>query len=300
LVLKDAKLKGMNHLPFPLSIAVLSLVQGAAVALARPPALLPGARRRLLPLALLPALSIAAFVAGIRIAPEGAEVIVYLALVAVPLLAAVAFALLVPGARPPYAFLALVCFTVAWVDREGPFGEVASLALIVASCVTLGSALALLTPPLPLGLGLVVMATADTALIIAEQLQRPNGVLDAARPAFGLPQLQAGVFGSAVIGYGDLFAAATLGALVGLSLGHRRQLVAAAATAVFALAFDLLFFFASELPATVPVAASFLAVAFVPLREQRRNQQTACGVSRADGTKGRKAKAPGLHRSPTG
>ena len=280
----------MSHLPFSLSIAVVSLLQGATVAVAGPPDLRLRWRRRLLPLALLPALSIVAFVAGLQLAPQGARILAYLAVAAVPPLAAFAFAFLVPGARRPLALLAPLCLALAWLDGEGFFGEIAALLLIAGSCVTLGSLLALLTPPLALGGGLVAMACADTALIVAEQLQRPNVLLERAAPALGLPQLQAGVFGSAVIGYGDVFAAATLGALTTVALGGRRRLRAALATAAFALCFDLLFFFVSELPATVPVAAAFLVAVLPALR----NREGRLGVKEADVAKGCQAEAPGL------
>ena len=65
----------------------------------------------------------------------------------------------------------------------------------------------------------------------AELLQRPNDALNAARPAANLPQLQSAVFGSAVMGYGDLFIAGVLGGLLAASFGRRLQLRAAALTA---------------------------------------------------------------------
>src|SRR5208283_5502184 len=80
------------------------------------------------------------------------------------------------------------------------------------------------------------------------------------RPAAGLPQLQSAVFGSAVMGYGDLFVAATLGGLLALHYGRVTQLRAAALTAALALASDLLFFAVNELPATVPVALTLIVV----------------------------------------
>jgi cytochrome c biogenesis protein CcdA len=54
------------------------------------------------------------------------------------------------------------------------------------------------------------------------------------------------------MGFGDLFIAAVLGAL--LARNRRLQLTGALLTATFALLFDLLFFAVDELPATVPIA----------------------------------------------
>src|SRR5581483_7600450 len=74
----------------------------------------------------------------------------------------------------------------------------------------------------------------------------------------GLPQLQRELFGSAIMGYGDLFIAGVLGAVLaneGLRTGR-------AALLVFVIAglFDLLFLTVSELPATVPVAVALVVV----------------------------------------
>ena len=125
--------------------------------------------------------------------------------------------------------------------------------------MTLGVLLAAVTPPRWLAAGIVAMAVADTALVVSEQLQRPNNALNAAHPAAGLPRLQSAVLGSAAMGYGDLFVAGALGALLAVTVGT----VAAAAraallTALLALGFDLLFFLVNELPATVPVALTLL------------------------------------------
>ena len=104
------------------------------------------------------------------------------------------------------------------------------------------------------------MAVDDTAFVLSDLLQHPNSVLNAAHPAAGLPRLQSAAFGSAVMGYGDLFVAGVLGGLVARRAGRRLQLRAAALTALVALGFDLLFFAVSELPATVPVALALLAL----------------------------------------
>jgi len=84
--------------------------------------------------------------------------------------------------------------------------------------------------------------------------------LNAAHPAAGLPRLQSAVFGSAVMGYGDLFVAAVLGALLAATAGRSLQLRAARLTVLLALGFDLLFFFVDELPATVPVAVTLIVL----------------------------------------
>ena len=126
--------------------------------------------------------------------------------------------LAVVDARPPRplrALLVLPLFLLAWIDRGGLWGEGAALMLSALSCVTLAVLLAAVTPPRWLAAGIVAMAVADTALVVSELLQRPNNALNAAHPAAGLPRLQSAIFGSAAMGYGDLFVAAVLGALLG-------------------------------------------------------------------------------------
>ena len=67
----------------------------------------------------------------------------------------------------------------------------------------------------------------------------------------------------AVIGFGDLFIAAVLGALLAPDPARQRQ--AAGVAALIALAFDLLFFLVSELPATRSIA---LALAVLEAQRQ--------------------------------
>jgi hypothetical protein len=251
--------------PFWISIALLSLVQGALVALA---GVLPWggpARFRSRRWAIVPPLSVIAFVFGARAAEHAsAQGLTYLALCAVPLLAALALGWLLWDAgqararRLARALLVVPLFALAWADRGGLAGETAALALSALSCVALGVLLAAVTPPRWLAAGIVAMAIADTTLVVSELLQRPNNALNAARPAANLPQLQSAVFGSAVMGYGDLFIAGVLGGLLAATASRRLQLRAAALTALLALTFDLLFFLVSELPATVPVALALI------------------------------------------
>jgi hypothetical protein len=251
-------------IPFAISIAVLSLVQGAMVAVPRawePERLVRLRGRRW---ALIPPVSVLAFVLIAREAERAsADGLTYLALVAVPALAALALGWLAWYADPPRpqrALLVVPLFALAWADRGGVAGEAAALSLSALSCAALGALLATVTPARWLAGGIVAMALADTVLVVADLLQRPNNALNAAHPAAGLPRLQTAVFGSAVMGYGDLFVAGVLGGLLASAMGRRWQLRGASLTALLALGFDLLFFFVGELPATVPVAITLLVL----------------------------------------
>ena len=212
--------------------------------------------------ALVPPVSVIAFVLIARAAEHAsAQGLTYLALFGVPALAGLALAWLVRGARPLLVLLIAPLFALAWADRTGLAGEAAAVALSALSCAALGAVIAAVTPKRWLAAGIVAMAAADTALVISDQLQRPNSVLNAAHPAAGLPRLQSAVFGTAVMGYGDLFVAGALGGLLALNFRRGEQLRGAALTAAFALCFDLLFLVVTELPATVPVAVALVALA---------------------------------------
>src|SRR3954470_1454658 len=105
-------------MPFWISISILGLVQAALVALPRGP--LPPLPAGLGDLrsrwwALVPALSIVVAIGAVNFYEGSATFLTYLALAAVPPLAALALALLVRGARPRWALAVLPLFAIAWV-----------------------------------------------------------------------------------------------------------------------------------------------------------------------------------------
>jgi len=284
-------------LPFWVSIAGLSLLQGAIVALpARLEApvlqrLRTGGWAFVLPASVLGFVAIAA--AAERASAQG---LTYLALVAVPPLAALALGALGHGSRPAAALLVGPLFALAWADRGGLAGNLAASLLSALSCVALGAMLGALTPPRWLGGGIIAMALADSALVISDLLQRPNNALNAAHPAAGLPQLQSAVFGDAVMGYGDLFIAGVLGGL--LAANMRSQLGAGLLAATLAIAFDLLFFLVNELPATVPVALTLIALELRRRRRGARRPSAAAGGETLRPILAPRGRAPGGPRSP--
>jgi hypothetical protein len=239
---------------FALSISALSLCQAALIAVpARAsPSPLASLRSRWWA-SVLPG-SLVLVIGALAVAPGIAEGLTYLALVSVPLLAATAFAALVRGARGGLVLAVIPLFAIGWVERGSLTGEASALILSALACVALGSLLVAAAPREWVRRGIYLMATIDAILVAANLLQHPNAVLNQAAPAAGLPQLQTAAFGSAAMGFGDLFVAATLGALLVADRRPRRDAVAIAA--VLALAFDLLFFFVGELPTTVPVAVT--------------------------------------------
>ena len=150
------------------------------------------------------------------------------------------------GSRPVAALGAIPLFILAWLASKSLAGEAAAALLSALSCVTLGVLLAAVTPASWLKVGIVLMAGADTWLVVSDLLQAPNATLIAAQPVGGLPQLQSELFGTVSMGYGDLFVAGLLGAV--LAADRRRQWRAALLTLGIAAVFDLLFLVISELP----------------------------------------------------
>jgi hypothetical protein len=258
-------------LPFWLSIGALSLVQGTLVAAPRAVSWAPLERLRSRWLALILPLSIVVVVATVAQEEGVADFLTYLALVAVPPLAAVALAWLVCGARPPLALVVVPLFAIAWAAEGELGGRTAALALSALACVSLGWLLATVVPGRWLKLGIYAMAAIDAYLVGSDLLQQPNAVLNAASPAAGLPRLQFVHFGSAVMGFGDIFIAAALGAL--LARERRPQLTAAVLAAVIGIAFDFLFFAVDELPATVPIALTLVVMELLERRRFRSRQQ---------------------------
>jgi len=256
---------------FAVSIAILSLLQAVLVALPR--------SRRFAWLdalrspwwALVPGLSIVVVVGIVAWEGESATALSWLALVAVPPFAAFALGWLVRGSRPEWAVAIPPLFVLAWASPSSLIGETAATALTGLGCIGLGWLLVSVAPARWLKLGIYAMAAIDVWFVATNLLQGPNAVLAAAAPS-ELPRLQAVHFGNALMGFGDLFIAATLGCL--LAASRSRQLRAALLVTVLALIFDLLFFAVDTLPATVPVA---LALGLLELHDR-------CGLFPARGT----------------
>ncbi len=245
-------------LPFVPSDAGLLCLQAGIVLAPRPvdpPAWIRRVRGRAW--GLVPIASIVLVIFAIRYVSDTATGLTYLALVAVPILAAAALGGAMRGGRSWLALVAGPLFLLAWLDRNALPGQAAGAILSGLSCVTLGVLLGMVTPPLWLKAGIVLMSAADVWLVASDLLQAPNSTLVAAKPAGGLPQLQSETFGTVNMGYGDLFVAALLGAVLAREPRDRRWRAALLTLAIAGL-FDLLFFVVDELPATVPVALALL------------------------------------------
>jgi len=225
--------------------------------------------------ALVPLGSIVIVVFGIQAASSTANGLTWLALIAVPILAATSFGWANRGSRWWMGLLAAPLLALAWAGRSTLWGQAAATLLTAFSCVTLGVLLASVCPPRWVKIGIVLMAAGDSYLVLSNLLQAPNTVLVGAVPAPGLPQLQGITFGDILLGYGDVFVAALLGAVLAREgRGARVQLRMALLTLFLAGLFDLLFFVLSELPATVPVALAVIVSEGWLLWRRRRSGRT--------------------------
>jgi hypothetical protein len=245
----------------PSDAAMLAVQAGVVAAPRRPPEIAFIRRLSGPAWALIPIASIIGVIFAIRYMSGTATGLTWLALVAVPILAAVALGWAMHGGRWWLSLLAVPLFVLAWASKSTLWGQGAATLLSALSCVTLGWLLGAVTPPRWLKLGILAMCVADVWLVLSDLLQTPNDVLVVAAPlphsGLHLPQLQSESFGSVNMGYGDMFVAGLLGAV--LSREGRRQWPVALLTLAFAGLFDLLFFVLNELPATVPVAAALIA-----------------------------------------
>ncbi|HET6506221.1 MAG TPA: hypothetical protein VFG42_05495 [Baekduia sp.] len=237
---------------------VLTVAQAACVAL--PAAGVPRALARFRNgwWALVLPLCIVVVIVAIDVTSVSADVLTWVALLLVPPGCALALGWAMRGARWWLAPLAAVLLAVAWADQDARGGQVATILLIMGSCVTLGRLLGGAAPTLLLKLGLVAMAISDAILVFGNTLQEPNAVLIAAQPGAGLPQLQSAAFHYASLGYGDFFAAGVLGGL--LAIERRPQLIPAIAVLLVSLAWDQLFLVVDVLPATIPPAIVLIGV----------------------------------------
>ena len=252
---------------FALSFAAICAAQAASSLVPGRPPRLPAALRR--PgLALIPTAVIAGIVAVLVLVPSAATELATLAGVGVPLLALVSPIAARARARPWLLALALVALPFAFfLDESSRGAETARAALIVLSAAPLAWLAAAAAPTLAVELGIVVTAVVDTVLVLGQQIGPASNTLHDAAPAAGLPPFQDVTFGPVLMGYGDVFLAALLGAVLAARASPR--LLPALLLWVLATAFGIGLLQVVDIePATVPVAVTLLLVMAFRARRQ--------------------------------
>jgi hypothetical protein len=232
----------------------LCLAQAAAVLLPGRPARLPAALRGRAWALVLPGVLVA-FVIGLSADPSLATRLAELAVVT-PALALGAFLVAEPRARPGVAVVSVAAVAVGLWLRHGLAGEAGRVIAIVCACSLLATLLAAVAPPSALRLGLVALVVLDVILVVSGDVGTTSEALHRATAPGGLPSFQDATVGPATMGYGDLFGAAVLGAL--LTREGRSRGRAASAVLVCALCFGLLLTVVSTLPATAPLLAGLV------------------------------------------
>ncbi|MGN6867211.1 MAG: hypothetical protein ACTHMY_02290 [Solirubrobacteraceae bacterium] len=196
--------------------------------------------------------------------PGAASALILLAVVGAPLLIVVAVLSIVRGPRVPIA-VATTALVITSLTSAGLAGRLSATALTALACLTVGVALARLTPPGWLLGGVFAMCVADVILLGAGVGATASAAMNAATHHFHGPALDHATVGSVAIGYPDLVLAGMLGGSLAPERAVQRRAGLLLVTIV--AAYGTLLPLAGILPATVPIA-----VAFVLARRKRRIQ----------------------------
>jgi hypothetical protein len=245
----------------------LAAIEGALVALPCPTALERLGRLRSPLWTLVPPGAIVVGTFGVLALPSLATGLAMLAAIATPLLAAIAVVAVVHG-RHRRLLVVPMALGVAAVLGSGWLGQLATSLLVALGCLTLGAALAWLTPGRWLHLAVLSMGAVDVLLLVLGVGQPSATLLHHAMANGPLPVFHRAELGPMSKDYPDLVLAAVLGGIVA---GRPIQRRTAMLVGILAAAYGGLFLVAQMLPATVPLAAGEIPDV-VRVREQRAGQ----------------------------
>lgn len=234
--------------------AGLCLAQAAAVGLPGRQLSLPAVLRGRAWALVLPGVLVA-FVIGLSVDPAFATRLAELAVVT-PVLALLSPLVAERRYRAPVAIVAVAAVVLGLMLEHGVLGEAARVVAIACACAVLATLLAGVAPASALRAGLVVLVLLDVILVASGGVATTSNALHQVASPAGLPSFQDATLGPAIMGYGDLFGAAVLGAI--LTSEGRSRGRAASAVLVTALGFGLLLTVFSTLPATVPLLAGLV------------------------------------------
>jgi hypothetical protein len=186
--------------------------------------------------------------------PGAASALVLLAVLGAPLLLVVAVLSVVRGPRVPVA-LATVALVTASLTSTGSLGQLSATALTALACLTVGVALARVTPRAWLLGGVCLMCGADVVLLGSGVGATASAAMDAATHHFHGPVLDHATVGSLSVDYPDLVLAGMLGGSLASERAVQRRTGMVLITIVGA--YGLLVPLAGLLPATIPIALAF-------------------------------------------
>jgi len=253
-------------IPYTWNYVGICLVQALAVLAPKAPATISWLRARPV-YGLIPLAGIGGGVLLLGNVEGGPERATDLAAIATPILALAGwFALRVRW----LALAAPALYVVAWQWPDTRWAEASADLLIIGACATLAWLTGLIAPRTALVVGILVATAVDVYQVLAEDVQPVSQALTAASPPADLPRLQEVVWGTASMGWGDVFLGALLGIVAIESRDRLLPWVAAAVTFVAHLAWGLMFNVLDVLPGTVPVAVGLVAaLAFERVRCRR-------------------------------
>ncbi|WCB96980.1 hypothetical protein DSM104299_05750 [Baekduia alba] len=201
--------------------------------------------------------------------PDAAQLVLQIATVGVPALAAFATKDLSRRGWPAIV-TGLLAAALLWSDEL--VGQVAVLALLVLSCVAIGSLMPRLGHPTALAAGAATLALTDVILVVLGPVGAAADALDSVRLGH-LPSFGEAVVGNVHMGYGDLAIAGIAGAIAARSPGGASRV--GFLTLVLFLAEAALLAGPKAYPATLPVVAALALDALWRLRAPARTTRPA-------------------------
>jgi hypothetical protein len=189
--------------------------------------------------------------------PSVASGLLALAALATPLLAVIAAAMVARGRRALLVPSALVLVLAAMLGH-GPLAALSASIVTGFGCLSVGVALTRLIAPRWLLVGVVATCLVDVVLLTAGLGQHASALMADATAHMPLRAFDTARVGAITIDYPDLVLAGVLGGLVA---GRPSQRVGAMTVTLLAAVFGLLLATAESLPATVPIAATFVLLA---------------------------------------
>lgn len=242
-----------------LAFVTLATIQGGLVALPRSLAFRSLGRLRSPAWALAGPGSLLFGTFGVLAVPSLATGLAILAVVATPVLASIAVVAVVHRGRPLLLLVPLALGAVA-IAGSGIAAQLTASLLTALGCLTLGTAIARLTPARWLQLGVLSMAAVDVLLLALGVGQPAAALLGHALQGYG-PTFHEAQIGTMSQDYPDLVLAAVVGGVVA---GRPIQPRAALLVAILAIVNGGLLAFASIVPATVAPMLVLALVEWMP------------------------------------
>ncbi|HWF53103.1 MAG TPA: hypothetical protein VG223_00685 [Solirubrobacteraceae bacterium] len=252
-----------------IGVGALALLEGALVALPKDEALHSLARWRSPAWAAALPGSILVGTFGVQALPLLAVALVALAGLAAVVLSAAA---LLSVAQWPRSAMLPVGLTLAALSAVtgGWSGELSASTLTGLGCLTVGVALVRLIPRHFILSGVISMCLVDVTLLLLGAGQPAAALMSHAARHLPGPVFAHASAGPISTDYPDLVLAGVLGGFVG---GHPNQWRTAALLATLVAAYGMLLPYAGTLPATVPIAVTFVICRPRRLHERSRHER---------------------------